>query len=166
MSAQSQTVRVSSRLPARWRRESALQLVEVDEEVAGPRRTAFGRYGGGSSTSRGFTSWRASAASAICPSIRASGAPRNSECRRRSRGARCRDDRDRSGREMRTALDHGFPRRGSAGYRPARDRPPPISMSASAKRVTNCTGGSKRSTSSTTIGARSGWSRNRSISAG
>lgn len=42
----------------------------------GPRRVGFGRYGGGSVTSRGFISRWASAGSATCVSIRASGAPK------------------------------------------------------------------------------------------
>ena len=42
----------------------------------GPRRVGFCRYGGGSSTSRGFTSRRAASASATCASCRASAAPK------------------------------------------------------------------------------------------
>jgi hypothetical protein len=42
----------------------------------GPRRMGFWRYGGGSSSSRGFSSRRASSANATCTSCRASAAPK------------------------------------------------------------------------------------------
>src|SRR5262249_40893442 len=42
----------------------------------GPRSTGLGRYGGGSTTNRGFWTRRANWVSAICASSRASGAPK------------------------------------------------------------------------------------------